>query len=191
MVLPKAFLSTKLGAFSPTLKPGLGKCFIKYSPAFFITSRSSSVIFDFFDFQDFEKSNINVELNFEKKNNMFNLEFVSKGVITVPCDMRAEPFELEVEGAMFLIVKFGDEYNDDNDEILIIPHNSYQIDVSQFIYEMIVLSLPTKRVHPGIEDGTLESEVLDRLRKFENKEKEEKEEIDPRWAKLKELKTNK
>lgn len=147
--------------------------------------------FDFFDFQDFEKSDIQVELNFEKKSNMFNLEFVSKGVVTVPCDLTAELFELEINGELKLIVKFGDEYNDDNDEILFIPHNSYQLDVSQFIYEMNVLSLPTRRIHPGIEDGSLKSDVLDRLRKFEKKELIEQEVIDPRWAKLKELKTNK
>jgi uncharacterized metal-binding protein YceD (DUF177 family) len=147
--------------------------------------------FDFFGFQDFEKSDIHVVVKFEKKNSMFNLEFISKGVVVVPCDMTAESFELEVEGSLFLIVKFGNEYNDDNDEILFIPHNSYQLDVSQFIYEMIVLSLPSKRIHPGIVDGTLKSEVLDRLRKFENKELEENAVIDPRWAKLKELKTNK
>lgn len=145
--------------------------------------------FEFFDFQDFEKSDIKVDLNFEKKNNMFNLEFVSNGVVTVLCDVSAEPFELKVGGKLKLIVKFGDEYNDDNDEILIIPHNSYQLDVSQFMYEMIALSLPVKKVHPGIEDGTLESEVVERLREFENDK--DKEKIDPRWAKLKELKTNK
>ena len=147
--------------------------------------------FDFFEFQDFEKSDINVVLDFEKKDNMFNLEFVSKGIVVVPCDMTAEHFELEIEGKLSLIVKFGDVYNDDNGEILTIPHNSYQLNVGQFIYEMIVLSLPSKRIHPGIADGTLKSEVLDRLRKFENKELEDKEVIDPRWAKLKELKTNK
>ena len=145
--------------------------------------------FEFFDFQDFEKSDIKIDINFEKKENMFNLNFESKGVVTVLCDVSAEPFELEVGGALKLIVKFGDTYNDDNDEILYIPHNSYLLDVSQFIYEMIVLSLPIRKIHPGIEDGSLKSEALERLRKFENKEEEK--EIDPRWAKLKELKTNK
>ena len=145
--------------------------------------------FEFFDFQDFEKSDIKIDINFEKKENMFNLNFESKGGVTVLCDLSAEPFELEIGGALKLIVKFGDTYNDDNDEILYIPHNSYLLDVSQFVYEMIVLSLPIRKIHPGIEDGSLKSEALERLRKFENKEEEK--EIDPRWAKLKELKTNK
>ena len=52
---------------------------------------------------------------------------------------------------------------------------------------MIVLSTPTKRVHPGIEDGTLQSDMLKKLEEY----KEKKTEIDPRWAKLKEIQTNK
>ena len=52
---------------------------------------------------------------------------------------------------------------------------------------MIVLSMPIKLVHPGIEDGTLKSEILNRLKEFDiNKEKSVN--FDPRWNKLNELK---
>ena len=150
-----------------------------------------NTFFEFFQYDEFENAKLKVDLLFEEKNNMFNPEFNSKGIVTVACDVTGEPFELEVSGQLPLIVKFGDEFDDDNDEILIIPHNSYQLNVAQFIYEMIVLSLPVKRVHAGIGDGTLSSEVLNQLKEFEKKKEEEKEAIDPRWAKLKELKTNK
>lgn len=149
-----------------------------------------NTFFEFFNYHDFEKAAIEVSLLFEKKENLFQLEFNSVGFVTVPCDVTAEPFNLSIEGELKLIVTFGEEYNDDNDEILIIPHNSFELDVSQLIYEMIILSLPSKRVHPGVDDGTLSSEVLERLHKFEKKQDENKT-IDPRWAKLKELQTNK
>tara|TARA_B110000093_G_C12701407_1_gene298351 strand:- start:273 stop:623 length:351 start_codon:yes stop_codon:yes gene_type:complete len=113
--------------------------------------------------------------------------FNSKGVVTVACDSTNEPFELKVKGNLPLIVKFGEEYNDNNDEILIIPQNEFQLNVSQFIYEMIVLTLPVKRVHPGIKDGSLKSEILNKLQEYKVKENT----IDPRWAKLKELQSNK
>lgn len=147
-----------------------------------------NTFFEFFQYDEFDTAELKVDLMFEKKSNMFNLEFNSNGAVTVACDVTGEPFELEVNGQLPLIVKFGEEYDDDNDEILIIPYNSYQLNVAQFIYEMIVLSLPIKKVHPGVEDGTLKSEVLDTLKEFEKKKEEEKETIDPRWAKLKELK---
>jgi len=91
-----------------------------------------------------------------------------------------------------LVVKFGDEYNNDNDEILIIPHSEYQINIAQYVYEMLVLSVPLKKVHPGVLDGTLKSEVLDKLEELQPKDtKENKEDIDPRWDALKKLLTDK
>jgi len=54
------------------------------------------------------------------------------------------------------------------------------------------LAVPQKRIHPGIEDGTLQSEVLDKLNELQPKEKRSnKEENDPRWDELKKLLTDK
>ena len=109
-----------------------------------------NTFFDFFQYQEFDKVNIKVDIILEKKNTMFNLEFISKGFVMVACDLTGEFFELDVEGSLSLIVNFGETFNGDNEEVLIIPHNSHQLNVGQFIYEMIVLSIPTKRVHPVI-----------------------------------------
>jgi uncharacterized metal-binding protein YceD (DUF177 family) len=46
-------------------------------------------------------------------------------------------------------VQFGEQFNNDNEELLILPHGEHQIDIKQYIYEMIVLSVPLKRTHPG------------------------------------------
>ena len=61
--------------------------------------------------------------------------------------------------------------------------------MAQYIYELIVLAVPSKRIHPGVEDGSLQSDVLDKLEELSPKEKEikEEEDIDPRWNKLKNL----
>lgn len=91
-----------------------------------------------------------------------------------------------------MVVKFGDEYNDENEEILIIPHGDYQVNVSQYLYEMLVLAVPSKRIHPGVLDGTLRSKAVDKLEELQPKEeKENKEDIDPRWDALKKLITDK
>jgi uncharacterized metal-binding protein YceD (DUF177 family) len=93
-----------------------------------------------------------------------------------------------------LVIKFGQEYNDDNDEMIIIPHEYYELDVSQFIYELIILSVPTKKVHPKVLDGTMDSEALNKLRELEikkNKSSSNEDITDPRWDKLKSLITEK
>ncbi len=157
--------------------------------------------FDGFDFDEYNNVNIKVDLVLEKKSTMLELSFKHKGTVNVPCDLSNEDFDLPVKGKLSLIVKFGDEFNNDNDEMLILPHGEYQVDVSQYIYEMIVLSVPLKRIHPGIKDGTLDAEILDKLNELapkkekkvekEKKEDEQKENTDPRWDELKKLLTDK
>ena len=67
------------------------------------------------------------------------------------------------------------------------PVGSYQIDVSHYFYEMTVLALPRKRIHPGIKDGSLESEIVEKLKALEPKETHLNGSEDPRWNKLKDL----
>jgi uncharacterized metal-binding protein YceD (DUF177 family) len=85
------------------------------------------------------------------------------------------------------VVKFGEHYDDDNDEVLILPHGEHQLNVAQYIYEMMVLAVPSKKVHPGIEDGTLKSDILEKLDELSPENKKEIEETDPRWDELKKL----
>jgi len=150
--------------------------------------------FDFFNYDEFYHSKVEVVLSFLKKPTMFELSFKCNGWVDVDCDLTGEQFHQPIATTMNLIVKFGDEYNDENEELVIIPHADYKINVSQFIYEAIVLAVPIKRIHPGVGDGTLQSEVLDKLREIEIKDIEEEQQeintdkdIDPRWDKLKNI----
>ena len=54
----------------------------------------------------------------------------------------------------------------------------------------------TKRVHPGVEDGTLKSEILNKLEELslggkEEQESDDQSETDPRWDSLRKLLTDK
>jgi len=158
----------------------------------------SNAFFEIFDYHEYNNSDIKVNVVLEKKGTIMELAFKHKGIVNVPCDMTNEEFDLPVKGIMKLIVRFGEVYNNDNEELLILPHGEFQIDVSQYIYEMIVLSVPLRRIHPGVKDGSLNTEALAKLKELSIKElkkehkKEQKEEnIDPRWDKLKQLLTDK
>lgn len=149
----------------------------------------TETFFEGFDYDEFDRCDIKVSVVLEKKNTMLELDFKHSGTVNVPCDLTGEPFDLPVKGKLHLVVQFGDEFNNDNEELLILPHGEHQIDISQYVYEMIVLSVPLKRVHPGVKDGTLQSPVLDRLDELRVREadKKEEEETDPRWDSLKKL----
>ncbi|KGL58734.1 YceD family protein [Polaribacter sp. Hel1_85] len=150
-----------------------------------------NTFFEAFNYDEFESSSIKVSLNFIKKSTLFDLTFTASGFVEVPCDVTNELYQQDVQSVLPLIVNFGPEFNDDNEEILILPHEAYEFNVAQFIYEMIVLSIPNKRVHPKVLDGTMDSETLDKLKELQIKEVKTVEETDPRWDKLKNLITEK
>ena len=151
--------------------------------------------FEHFEYDDFNDVDVKTELVFEKKTTLLELHFQVSGSVNVNCDITNEPYNQDINGTFNLVVKFGDEYNDDFEDIVILPHGEYEINVAQYIYELIILSMPAKRIHPGVEDGTLDSDILKKLEELSPKGLEEKEEtsedIDPRWNTLKKLLTDK
>jgi uncharacterized metal-binding protein YceD (DUF177 family) len=140
--------------------------------------------FDSFDYEDFNNASVKTTVVLDKKNTMLELNFKHKGTVNVPCDLTNESFDLPIKGELKLIVRFGEIFNNDSEELLILPIGEHEIDVSQYIYEMIILSVPLKRVNK-----------LSKLDFSSNKTTKKKEEIqqntDPRWDKLKKLLTDK
>ncbi|QTY28008.1 DUF177 domain-containing protein [Flavobacterium sp. CS20] len=149
----------------------------------------NNTFFEEFDYQEFSKSDIQVEVTLIKKNTHLEFDFHIKGKVEVECDLTLEHFDLPIENSLYLVVKFGDEYKEVDEELLFIPHGQYDFQIEQFIYECVALSIPQKKIHPGVEDGTLDSEILEKLNHHSiDREKDLKNnETDPRWDKLKKL----
>lgn len=153
-----------------------------------------NTFFNNFEYDEFNESAVVANVNLVKKSTLLELYFSVTGHVNINCDLTNEPYNQSIEDQFKLVVKFGSEYNDDNEDILIIPHGEYEINVAQYLYELIVLAVPVKRVHPGIEDGTLKSEALSKLQELslnEGSTNKKSEEIDPRWNNLKKLLTDK
>lgn len=151
-----------------------------------------NAFFESFGYDEFNGADLNVNVTLEKRSTVLELDFRAAGTVNVNCDLTNEPFDLPLETQMELVVKFGDEYNDEDDDILILPHGEHQVNIGQYVYEMLVLAVPAKRVHPGVVDGSLKSELLDRLENMQPKEeKDNNKETDPRWDALKNFLTDK
>lgn len=151
-----------------------------------------NTFFESFGYDEFNEVDVDLSVVLSKTSTMLELDFEATGNVNIDCDITSEPYDQPIDGDLHLVVKFGDAYNDDDDEILILPHGEHQINVAQYIYEMIILAVPQKRVHPGIADGTLKSEALDRLQELQPKDKKNNnDESDPRWDELKKLLTDK
>lgn len=153
--------------------------------------------FDLFEFeQDFQNPDLKIQLVLEKKNNFLELFFELSGSVEVNCDLTNEPYREKLNGKSQIIVNFGEELDDSDDEVWIIPRGEFQINIAQVVYELTLLALPLKRIHPDVKTGKSHSKMLELLEKYglqedEIKEKEtdsNEEETDPRWEALKKLK---
>ena len=120
----------------------------------------NNTFFDSYGYDEFNAVDVVVKVILNKTPTIMELDFGAAGTVNVDCDITSEPYAQPITSCSRLIVKFGDSYNDEDDEILILPHGEHQLNIAQFVYEMLVLAVPLKRVHPGTADGTLKSEVL-------------------------------
>lgn len=151
--------------------------------------------FDDFEFLEIHESDISLKISLLKQSSMMVLMFDIKGTVQVECDRCTDTFNLPIEGTYKLIVKVGgaDTGNDD-DDIITIAANDYELDLTQYIYEYISLSLPIKRVHPDNNKGesTCNKEMLEKLSTFLTEEDKEESEptTDPRWDDLKNITLN-
>ena len=151
-----------------------------------------NTFFESFDYDEFNDADIGVVVTLNKTSTVIELACTGTGVVNVDCDLSGEAFNQAISAALNLVIKFGEEYNDDDDEILILPHGQNEVDIAQYLYEMLVLSVPQKRIHPSVLDGSMKSEILDRLEELAPGEsKKDKDETDPIWDELKKLLTDK
>ena len=117
-----------------------------------------------------------------KSETVLDLVFTLEGSITAPCDVTNEPYTQALENNFALQVKFGEAYNDENEELLILPHGEHTFNVAQYIYELVVLSIPVKLMGPNAGNGIEDF--------IEDEEEPKEKETDPRWDQLKNLLNN-
>lgn len=160
--------------------------------------------FDLFEFdQDFRSPDLKLQMVLDKKNNFLELDFHLSGTIEVDCDLTNEPYREDIKGQSSIIVKFGEDYEYLDDEVWVIPQGEHMVNIAQMIYEMTLLALPIKRIHPDVKSGKSQSEMLDLLEQYgleeeieipsstDEEENLNEDEIDPRWEALKQLKNKK
>lgn len=149
--------------------------------------------FDLFEFdQDFSKPELRLSIILDKKSNFLDLFFNLSGNIELICDITNEPYNQEVKAKNEIIVKFGEDFDFSDDDNWIIPFSAHSVNVAQMIYEMSLLAVPVKRIHPDVASGKSQSEMIDLLEKYSPYESDDsnEEEGDPRWEILKKLKNN-
>lgn len=152
-----------------------------------------SVFFKDMESADIRSGNVKVDLDLKYDGNAYSLDFTFKGEIIIACDRCLDDMPLDIDTAYNIIVKYGDEY-DEKDNVLIIPESDNYLNVAYMIYDTIALEIPLRHVHPA---GQCNKEMAAKLRSHtadadleETDNDEEDTGSDPRWDALKNLLDN-
>lgn len=94
-------------------------------------------------------ADVNVHMDMEKKGDVYDCTFHCVGKMEIPCDRCLDPLDHEVDATYHIMVKYGDEYNDESDEILVIPYSNTYLNVAYMLYDTLMLTIPLRHVHPA------------------------------------------
>lgn len=131
-----------------------------------------SKFFEIFEFSEVKEGSVNVQVKLNKNSSLLELNFDINGNISVMCDRCLDDFLLPISYKSTLFVKFGNNFEDIDDNIIQIPYSENEINISQYIYEFINFSIPLKRVHPDNSKGEslCNKEMLDKISQYIKKE---------------------
>jgi uncharacterized metal-binding protein YceD (DUF177 family) len=160
------------------------------------------------DSQEVQKGKVLAKVLVKNTGEDYDLNFQLEGIIQVPCDRCLDDMDLPVSYKSRLIVKLGENYAEEGDDIIIIPEVEGEINIAWFLYEFIALSIPIKHVHaPGKCNRLMSSKLKKHLIKSSDDEDDDEIEVeleeseslvdfeeletsqttDPRWDELKKI----
>ena len=142
--------------------------------------------FDLFEESEIREGSLIARVEAQKNASLADLNIKITGTVQVCCDRCLEMFDHRVDCENRLLVKFGNEADDSDPEIITVPRDENELDLSQYLYEFIHLALPIRRTHPDDANGnsTCDPVMLEKLR--EHLIDEEAGE-NPGWEELRKL----
>jgi len=154
-----------------------------------------SEFFKTIDNSEIERGKVKAIVVGQKRSQNFILKISLEGYVIVPCDRCLYDMQQMISYNEKLSVKFGERFEEDINSV-IVPQEIGYMDLAWFFYEMIVVNIPIKHVHP---DGECNAAMQQNLEKYAVRSLVEQNynsinqetksgNIDPRWAKLKEIK---
>jgi uncharacterized protein len=123
-----------------------------------------------------------------KKPRILTINTNMTGWMLIPCDRCLDYINFPVVYEGNFIVRFGEEVEESTDEIWVLSPNENELDLKQYFFDCVGLSLPLQKIHPANPNGSLGcNQDMLKIINFHSVSEIDQEEIDPRWNKLKDL----
>ena len=131
---------------------------------------------------------LHVSVSIRKATGFYELQFHTEGHVTVPCDICLDDMEQPIETDNRLVVRLGAVTNTEDDDVVIVDEDEGILDTAWLIYEFIALAIPIKHIHAPGKCNSAMTQKLEELSGAVRSDKEDDQEIDPRWEALLKLK---
>lgn len=143
-------------------------------------------LFEAFQSTEIKDGRCVAEVAMERAETQLTLDIRIEGYVVVACDRCLEDCRVPIDFEGQLLVKFSDEVREYDGEVLWMLPGEDRVELAQYFYESVVLSLPYQRVHP---EGECDPEMLERFRivsqgEFASIEARAGERDGGEWAKL-------
>lgn len=142
--------------------------------------------FELFEESEIKEGNLIIFVEVDKRSSHIDLDLKIKGNVSICCDRCLEMFDHPVDCENRLLVKYGRIRDDSDPDIITITVDQHELDIKQYIYEFIHLSLPIQRIHPEDASGNSNCNPA-MLKKLDEHIIREDSYSDSRWDKLKML----
>lgn len=131
------------------------------------------------NYDEIHDCQLKAHITFTKNSSILSVNFHMYGTVNVTCDRCSDDFDMEVNIVKKLLVKLDSIVHTEEDDMISIGKDEVDFDISPYIYQYIVLSLPMQRIHPVDKDGIrhCNQEALDKLKNLEVKSSNEEQYI--------------
>src|SRR5690606_25210103 len=106
--------------------------------------------------QEFTNPRIIADVLMEKHSTSLEFWIRTSGTVNLVCDISNENFDYPIDHTIKVLVKFGEEYDDSEEDVITIPQHDHAFNAAQLIYEDVMLSVPMKKISPDIPEETLQ-----------------------------------
>ena len=124
-------------------------------------------LFEAFESTEIKDGRCEVSVGVDRSEKQLTLDVGITGHVVVECDRCLEDCRVPIDFEGQLVVKFSDEVHEYDGEVMWMLPGEDRVELAQYIYESIVLSLPYQRVHP---EGECNPEMLERFRIVSDRE---------------------
>ena len=131
-----------------------------------------NALFEAYETEEIKGGNCDVHVELNRTEAMLELNVSIQGEVICLCDRCLEDCPIAIDYNDNLLVKFSDETDYYDGEVMWISPAEDMVDLTQYIYESIVLSLPYSRVH---QEGECNPEMLASFSEITEEELEELE----------------